>query len=35
MEFIGTEAQAGESRRLIGEALPQAKLAACAQGAAR
>jgi hypothetical protein len=35
MEFIGTEAQAGESRRLIGEALPQARLAACAQGATR
>jgi hypothetical protein len=35
MEFLGAEAQAGEIRRLIGEALPQAKPTACAQDAAR
>jgi cell division septation protein DedD len=33
MEFLGPELQAEEMRRLIGEALPAAKLAACAQGA--
>jgi hypothetical protein len=33
MEFLGPEPQAGEMRRLIGEALPAARLAACAQGA--
>jgi cell division septation protein DedD len=35
MEFLGPEPQAGEMRRLIGEALPAARLAACAQGVAR
>jgi hypothetical protein len=35
MEFLGPESQAGEMRRLLGEVLPEAKLAACAQGAAQ
>jgi cell division septation protein DedD len=35
MEFLGPEPHAGEMRRLIGEALPGAKLTACAQGAAQ
>jgi cell division septation protein DedD len=34
MEFLGPEPQAEEMRRLIGEVLPRARMAACAQGAA-
>jgi hypothetical protein len=35
MEFLGPESQTGEMRRLIGEALPEAKPTACDQGAAQ